>query len=130
MPAAQFAHGPRRAPRMLTPPPQRILTAGGRPSYTISCNSAPGIHSDGDDSAATKMRLHAQLTRTAALLAKSVKQIAMLSGADAFEVEVVERYPLAPLLQKKPRPLWARCLRRFAEVPCRWACYLLNRQIE
>ena len=70
MPAAQFAHGPCRAPRMLTPPPQRILAAGGRPSYTISCNSAPGTHLDGDDSAASKMRLHIQLNQTAALLAK------------------------------------------------------------
>ncbi|RXW12288.1 hypothetical protein EST38_g13566 [Candolleomyces aberdarensis] len=113
MPTAQFAHGPHRAPRMLTPPPQRILTAGGRPSYTISRSSAPGIHSDGDVSAASKMRLHIQLTQTAALLAKSMKQTAMLS--DASEVEVVGRYPLPPLLQKKPRPLWARCLRKVAE---------------
>ncbi|KAJ2930878.1 hypothetical protein H1R20_g6219, partial [Candolleomyces eurysporus] len=115
MPAAQFAHGPRRAPRMLTPS-QRILTAGGRPSHTISRNSAPGIHSDGDDSAASKMRLHIQLNQTAALLAKNMKQTAMLSDADAFEVEVVERYLLPPLLQKKARPLWARLIDRSSSL--------------
>ena len=68
-PAARFAYRPPRAPRMLTPP-QRILTAGRRPSSMISSLSAPGIRSDGDDSSASEIRLHIQLDRAALLLAK------------------------------------------------------------
>ena len=31
----------------------------------------------------------------------------ILADDDAFEVEVVDQYPLAALLKKQPRPLWA-----------------------
>ena len=69
MPASHPAHGSRRAPCVLPPPLQRILTASGRPNYVISCLSDPGIRSDGDDSSASEMRLHIQLDRAALLLA-------------------------------------------------------------
>ncbi|KAJ2923155.1 hypothetical protein H1R20_g13938, partial [Candolleomyces eurysporus] len=75
--------------------------------------SVPGFHSEEAlEPAASTRRLRVQLEQTAVLLAKSIKQNEMLADEDAFEVEVVDRYPSAPLLKKKPRPLWAWCLRK------------------